>query len=115
MKKRERIGKTSARLGFAALVRDVDEGRRHVITVTDNGRPAAVIAPATPFGSPRGLIDLSRLSKEALVRLNLWAGTDGDLEREARLLIGNQIGWEAERRGWPEEWWEDPSVLEEAS
>lgn len=66
---------------------------------------------------------LQKLSAQFLVDLLFWttfkygAGvyTAPSDERSAASYLGSAILLEAERRRWPDGWWEDPSVIPEIS
>lgn len=68
---------------------------------------AAVAArPADPL--------FAKLSAELLVTMMLWLTLDYTPKKsdiESVRLLGCAIMAEAERRGWPEGWFEDPSVI----
>lgn len=50
-----------------------------------------------------------------IVRLTHWlAGQDPSDYSESIMEMLNAVLWESKRRGWPEDWWEDPSVVLEA-
>lgn len=59
-------------------------------------------------------IDLSDLSDQALVSLNYFFAFDyphRKTDRESADTVINSVCVEADKREWPEGWYEDPSVI----
>ena len=81
-------------------------------TITRYGKPKAVLVPVEG-------IHLGGLPAQMLVSMSLWLMQDyvpaGSLSSSIPGVerLGNAILLEGESRGWPEGWWEDPSVIKE--
>lgn len=66
-------------------------------------------------------VGLERLSDKFLVRCTSWVmltydavpGRSDPVGNADVIEFGNALLRETGRRGWPEEWWEDPSVVTE--
>lgn len=56
------------------------------------------------------MIDLAKFTGETLVKLNLVT-LDPDIPGLDAMRLGRHIFGEADLRGWPEGWYEDPSIL----
>lgn len=54
------------------------------------------------------------LSDEHLVDLHNWLWDRDECQADDFFRVRNAVLVEAERRRWPEGWWEDPSVVLEA-
>jgi hypothetical protein len=62
----------------------------------------------------KAAIDLSALSDQALVSLSYFFAFDyrhRKTDRESADLVVNSVCLEGQERGWPEGWYEDPSVI----
>lgn len=67
-------------------------------------------APKGPGGTEWA--GLGRLSDQMLVGISLWSMVDYALRSDDSIaILGSAILREGERRGWPDGWREDPSVI----
>ena len=82
---------------------------------TAESPPALEIILSYYHGTEGGWMDLRSLSDEIIVTVLMWLLQDYDpREDNARASIEamtSALLLEGKRRGWPEGWWEDPSVI----
>jgi len=96
----------AAGTGMPEIVADAFRGES--TTITFHGKPRAVVVPAPTYEAS---IDLTRFPDAFLVALNYWLTFDYLGPRVLGRRAAIPILCEANRRDWPDGWWEDPSVI----
>jgi hypothetical protein len=107
-----RVGKARCRAALASIVARVEKREIPFVQVTDRRLPVAAIV-RTIDGRPPLEALIEALPNRVLVAIHSAGAfaSEAPFSRDLYHEVTNLICREGERRGWPDGWWEDPSVL----